>query len=258
VRSALSDSDGAASAWVPPYVRRNPRALVKLFCFPYAGGGASVFLPWAGLLGSDVELWPIQLPGRENRIREPCVTTVREVADAIVRDRALHFDGRFMFFGHSLGTIIAYEVAQRLRQWGRPEPMRLIVSVHRAPQIPAPHPPTWNLPDAEFKRRLLELNGTPREVLEDDGLAEVVLPLVRADFRLDETYAHAAGYDKLSCAITAFGGARDDEIPPEHLEAWRHVTGGPFDLQMFDGDHFFIHSHRTALIDAVAQALRAR
>lgn len=244
------------NVWVP-YVRGKPGARVKLFCFPYAGGGASVFLPWAEQLGDDVEVCAIQLPGRENRIREAYPTTVAEISRAVAADLTLRFDGTFAFFGHSLGTLIAYEVAQHLRRFGRPQPARLLMSAHRAPQIPSPRAPTWNLPDLEFQRRLTELNGTPRAVLEDRDLKELILPRMRADIRLDETYAHAVTDAPLACPITVFGGTRDAETPTPHLEAWRHVTGGRFELRMFDGDHFFIHSHRTSLLDAVKEALGA-
>jgi medium-chain acyl-[acyl-carrier-protein] hydrolase len=242
---------------VPPYARGNPRADVRLFCFPYAGGGASVFRLWGERLGDRVELWPIQLPGRENRIREPYPTSIRDVADALATDSALPFEGDFIFFGHSLGTLIAYEVAQRLRRSGRPQPARLIMSAHRAPQISLPHPPTWNLPERAFERRLKELNGTPPEVFQNEDLLELVLPLMRADLRLDETYVHSIADDVLSCPITVFGGTRDVETSPEHLDAWRHVTAGAFEIRMFEGDHFFIRSSATILMDAVASALRA-
>jgi surfactin synthase thioesterase subunit len=244
------------SVWVPPYVRGNPGAQVKLFCFPYAGGGASIFRLWGARIGDGVELWPIQLPGRENRIREAYPTSISDVADALVADRALPFEGRFMFFGHSLGTLLAYEVAQRLRDSGRPQPARLIMSARRAPQIPLPHPPTWNLPAREFEGRLKQLNGTPVEIFENDDLMDWIVPLMRADLRLDETYVPALTHRALSCPVTVFGGTRDAEARLDHLDAWRDVTTGTFDRRMFDGDHFFIRSSSTLVIDAVASALR--
>jgi medium-chain acyl-[acyl-carrier-protein] hydrolase len=244
------------SVWVPPYVRCNPRAQVKLFCFPYAGAGASIFRLWTERLGDRVELWPIQLPGRENRISEAYPTSISDVADAVVADRALRFDGRFVFFGHSLGTLLAYEVAQRLRCSGRPQPARLIMSAHRGPQIPLPHPPTWNLPEPEFHGRLKELNGTPVEIFRNDDLLHLIVPRMRADLRLDETYVHPFSRGRLACPITVFGGTYDAETPPDHLDAWEHVTTGMFERRMFDGDHFFIHSSSTILIDAVASALQ--
>ena len=245
------------SRWVPPYCRPNPAARIRLFCFAYAGGGASLFLPWSTRIGKEVEVWPIQLPGRENRVSEPCLVSVDDVVKAIADDPDLGFTGRFAFFGHSLGAIIAYEVARRLRESGRPGPLRLFASAHRAPQIPLSHPPCWNLPDAEFQARLMALNGTPSEVFRDRALLDLMLPALRADFRLDETYAQPRQDVRLSCPITVFGGTADAEIPIEDLAAWREATTATVDLKMFDGDHFFIHTQRTALIDAVAHSLRS-
>jgi medium-chain acyl-[acyl-carrier-protein] hydrolase len=245
------------SRWVPPYCRPNPAARIRLFCFPYAGGGASVFLPWSNRIGKDVDVWPIQLPGRENRVSEPCLVSVDDVVTGIADDPDLGFTGRFAFFGHSLGAIIAYEVARRLRERGRTGPARLFASARRAPQIPLSHPPCWNLPDAEFQARLMALNGTPSEVFRDQEVLDLTLPALRADFRLDETYVHVKPDVRLSCPIKVFGGTTDAEIPIEDLAAWRAVTTAPVDLRMFDGDHFFIQTQRTALIDAVAHSLRS-
>jgi medium-chain acyl-[acyl-carrier-protein] hydrolase len=216
-----------------------------------------MFVRWGSQLAPDIEVCPVQLPGRENRMSEACLTRIGDVAERAVEALSPYFDVSFALFGHSLGAVIAYEVAQRLRA-NRGQPQRLIVSAHRAPQIPLPQDPTWHLPDADFKRRLEELNGTPREVFEDEELLQLVLPLIRADFQLDETYTHRTDYEPLDCPITVFGGAKDTEISDFHLQAWRDVTRRGFEGRLFDGDHFFINTHTAALIDAVGQALRRR
>src|SRR5262245_40839232 len=141
----------AAARWVAPYYKRNLRARVRLFCFPYAGGGASIFMHWSRQLDPAIELCPVQLPGRENRMSEGCLNCISEVADVAIEALAPYFDMNVALFGHSLGAVIAYEVAQRLRA-KEVQPQRLIASAHRAPQVPLPHDPTWILPDAEFKR----------------------------------------------------------------------------------------------------------
>lgn len=245
----------SASRWIVPYYRPNHLASVRLFCFPYAGGGASVFVRTLAGLPSFIDVCPVQLPGRENRVSEPYLTSVAEVAEKAAEGLASHLDMPFALFGHSLGAIVAYELAQRLRQAGGPEPKHLLVSAHRAPQIALPHEPTWTLPDDKFKERLQELKGTPDEVLENEDLQRLMFPLVRADFRLDETYVHPAGHEPLDCAITVFGGREDAETPEWELSAWREVTRGSFKLLMLEGDHFFIHSQAPALTSAIAQAL---
>lgn len=246
----------SVSKWIAPYHKRNPQAAIRLFCFPYAGGGASVFARWMKDLPPDIEVCPVQLPGRENRISEPCLTGVKDVAARAAEALAPYFDMRFAFFGHSLGALIAYELAQTLRRTRGAQPQHLIVSAHRAPQSPFPLAPTWQLPDADLKRRLVELNGTPKEVLRHPELLELVLPLIRADFRLDETYTHPSDYEPLDCPITVFGGLHDTETSGADLQSWRAVTHARFELRMLDGDHFFIHSHAAALIHEVGRILR--
>jgi surfactin synthase thioesterase subunit len=212
---------------------------------------------WSQELDPEIELCPVQLPGRENRMSERCLNRVSEVADLAVEALAPYFDMRVGLFGHSLGAIIAYEVVQRLRAKGV-QPQRLIVSAHRAPQIPLPHDPTWALPEADFKKHLEALNGTPKEVLQDEELWQLVSPFVRMDFQLDETYTHRSDYEPLDCPITVFGGTKDTETPESHLQAWRDVTRSACEVRTFDGDHFFINTHRAALIDAIGQALGLR
>lgn len=245
----------SANRWVVPYYKPNPRATIRLFCFPYAGGGASVFVRTLAGLPSFIDVCPVQPPGRENRVSEPHLTSVAEVAEKAAEGLASHLDMPFALFGHSLGALVAYELAQRLRQTGAPEPRHLLVSAHRAPHIPLPHEPTWTLPDDQFKERLQELNGTPTEVLENEELRQLMFPLVRADFRLDETYRHPAGHEPLDCPIKVFGGRGDVETPESELSAWSAATRGGFKLVLLDGDHFFIHSQAPALTIAIAQEL---
>ena len=237
------------------HYKRNPRARIRLFCFPYAGGGASVFLGWDARLGSEVEVCPIQLPGRENRISETPLTRMDTVADFAAEALEPYLDRRVVFFGYSLGALIAYEVAIRILAAKRDQPEHLIVAAHSAPQIQCYREQTWQLPDAEFKKRLQELNGTREEVLQNQELMALMLPLIRADFQLDETYNFCTDYDRLDCPITVFGGTKDQYVSDSHLRAWMKTTRGKFVLKMFDGGHFFIHNHAQDVVDAVGDAM---
>ena len=248
----------SVSKWIAPYYKRNPQASIRLFCFPYAGGGASVFARWMRDLPPDIEVCPVQLPGRENRISETCLSSVEEVAAQAAEALAPCFDMQFAFFGHSLGALIVYELAQTLRRVRNIQPQKLIVSAHRAPQVPFPRAPTWRLPDADLKQRLLELNGTPKEVLLHPELLELILPMIRADFRLDETYTHPGNYEPLDCPITAFGGLQDPETSAADLQSWREMTRGQFEFKSLDGDHFFIHSQAAALMNEVGRIIHRR
>lgn len=244
------------SKWVAPFYRCGSGALLRLFCFPYAGGGGSVFVRALAGLTRSIEVCPVQLPGRENRLSEPFLTSVPEVARAAAAGLQEYFDMPFAFFGHSLGAIVAYELAQILLRSAGPQPRRLVVSAHRAPHVPSPHDSYWNLPDAEFKKRVAELKGTPKEVLEHEELQALMLPIMRADFRLDETYSHNPDHGPLQCPITAIGGLLDSEVPKADLLAWSATTVGQFELKMINGDHFFVHSQTPALISLLGEALR--
>jgi medium-chain acyl-[acyl-carrier-protein] hydrolase len=245
----------ARTKWLAPYYRQNSYATLRLFCFPYAGGGASLFARWSALLPAHIELCPVQAPGRENRFDEDCFASVSDLVDSACDGLAPYFDTPFAFFGHSLGALIAYELAQKLRRLGKGQPKHLIASAHRAPQVPLPDEPTWHLPYAEFKRRLQELNGTPKEVFQDEELLKLVLPLVRADFRLDETYSHPDSHPRLDTPITVLAGKQDGEISESDLRAWSMVTKGQFNLSIVEGDHFFILSHTAKVVKLVSQIL---
>jgi medium-chain acyl-[acyl-carrier-protein] hydrolase len=160
----------------------------------------------------------------------------------------------FAFFGHSMGAGIAFELSRRLRRLGGIEPTHLFVSGRRAPHMPDADRPLHRLPDAEFIDELRRLNGTPAEVLDHPELMEMMLPLLRADFSVSETYT-CEPRPSLSCPLTVFGGTRDHHAGPGTLEGWREHTVGRFDLRMFEGDHFFINTEQTQVLRALDGAL---
>jgi medium-chain acyl-[acyl-carrier-protein] hydrolase len=178
--------------------------------------------------------------------------------DALVQDAVPmmlpYLDRPFAFFGHSMGAIICFEIARHLRKEQLGGPLHLFVSGRRAPQRPASRPPTYDLPEPEFLKHLQHLDGTPKEVLEHPQLMQLMLPLLRADFSVSQTYAHREG-PPLDCPITAFGGERDDEVSREDLEAWREQTTASFSLRMFPGGHFFLHSSQTEMLGIITRGL---
>jgi medium-chain acyl-[acyl-carrier-protein] hydrolase len=232
----------------------NPRAQLRLFCFPYAGGTAQIYREWPAGLPSFVEVCAVQLPGRGARLGEPALTNLLAVVEAAAPSLQPYFDRPFAFFGHSMGAIIAFELARHLRSTRAIEPTRLFVSGHGAPQIPSEHGQTYQLPDAEFVESLRRLNGTPEEVLSHPELLELMLPLLRADFEAIETYAYTEG-EPLNCPITAFGGLQDLEVSRQEIEGWRAQTSSRFMLRMLPGDHFFIHSAQRLLLQTLSREL---
>jgi medium-chain acyl-[acyl-carrier-protein] hydrolase len=236
--------------------RQDPRTCFRLFCFPHAGGGASIFRAWPDRLPSEIEVCAIQLPGREERLREPPFARLSSLIDVLADVLYPYMDLPFAFFGHSLGSLISFELARRLRRQKALCPLQLFISGCRAPQIPDPDPPIHHLPDAEFIKELSRFNGTPKAVLDNPELMEVFLPLLRSDIRLYETYVyhHEAPLD---CPITAFGGLEDEEVSREELAAWCDQTRNRYSMQMFPGDHFFLNGKQSNnLLEFISKDIR--
>jgi medium-chain acyl-[acyl-carrier-protein] hydrolase len=227
---------------------------VRLFCFPYAGGGAGIYRGWGDILPRHVEVCAAQLPGRGTRVREPAATDlgalVRALADALENK----LDRPFAFFGHSLGALICFELARHLRERGGPQPIYLFVSGRRAPQLPGTQRVIHDLPEPEFIEELRRLRGTPTEVLEHPELMQLLSPPLRADFSLAETYAYAPG-PRLNCPISAFGGLQDEEVGREELEGWKEQMTGRFKLRMMPGNHFFLNDVQQPLLRSIAEDL---
>lgn len=236
------------------FVRPNQQAKLRLFCFPYSGGGATAFRTWPDSLPTAVEVCPVQLPGRETRLREQPFTRISPLVQAAAQALLPHLDKPFALFGHSVGALIGFELARHLRRRYGLETVHLFVSGRHAPQIPDPDPPIYALPEPEFIEEVRLYNGTPEEVLENAELLELFIPILRADFAVNETYAYA-DEPPLDCPISAFGGLEDHKFSHDDLEAWREQTAASFSLQMFPGGHFFLHSARPLLLRAISQGL---
>lgn len=236
------------------FERPGPRVRVRLFCFPYAGGGASVFRAWQGHAPPEIQLCPVHLPGRGNRFTEPPRTRVEALVEQLAGEMTPYLDVPFAFFGHSMGALVGFELARHLRDLGQPLPEHLLVSGRRAPQYPRDKRPLHDLPEAEFQEELRGLNGTPDEILQHPELMELFAPILRADFELCETYDFREG-EPLDCPVSAFGGLEDPDVSRDHLGGWRDHTRGPFRLRMFPGGHFFLHGARQPLVHAVSEDL---
>ncbi len=247
---------GRSSLWfVCP--KPDPASRLRLFCFPYAGGSAAVFHPWPSRLPRGVEVCTLQLPGRGTRLREPAFTRISQVIPILGDVILPYLDIPFAFFGHSLGAFIGFELARHLRSQLDLHPAHLFVSGQRAPQTPDPHPPIRHLADDEFIEEVRRrYNGIPEEVLQAPELMEILLPALRADFSMNETYRYVAG-DPLDCSISCFGGVDDRSRSHEELVAWQAQTLGSFELTMIPGDHFFIQTAHIPLLEALSREVGA-
>ncbi|WP_341891914.1 alpha/beta fold hydrolase [Variovorax sp. YR752] len=237
-----------SNAWVRRFSPR-PQARARLFCFAHAGAGASVYRLWPSGLPADLEVCAVQLPGRETRLHEPALTDMNQIVEAALGALVSEFDRPFAFFGHSMGAVVAAELAHALAARGGPLPGHLVVSGRRAPQCPETDPPLHRLDDADF---VAELNrrygGIPEEVLQHEELLQLLLPALRADLQALETSARAQGRAALPMPLSAFGGSDDDRAQRDQLEGWGAETRGPFRVRVFPGDHFYLQPRRTELL----------
>ena len=243
----------AFDSWIA-YRKPRPQARLRLFCFPYAGGGALIFRTWADGLPADVEVCPIQLPGRGTRLMEPLFTQLSPLIQALAQALLPLLDKPFAFFGHSLGALVSFALARQLRRQYGVQPVHLFVSAGRAPQLPHQGLPVHTLPEEDFLAELRRLNGTPSAMLEHEELMQIALPVLWADFAVYETYVYATELP-LNCPISTFGGLRDRTVSQSDLEAWREQTSGSFSLQMFPGDHFFLNTTQPLLLRVLSQEL---
>jgi medium-chain acyl-[acyl-carrier-protein] hydrolase len=212
---------GPASLWVTTQ-KPNPHALVRMFCFPYAGGGETIFRNWADSLPTEVEVCAIQLPGRGRRLSETPYSNVTNLVEDAAKGLAPFLEKPFVFFGHSMGAIISFELARFLKKHRNLQPAWLFVSGRRAPHLPPTTPPIHDLPDTELMEELQKINGTAREVLENLELMQLMLPVLRVDFALCETYKHS-DETPLDCPITALGGVDDREVSAASVKAWAAI-----------------------------------
>ena len=233
----------------------NPQADLRLFCFPYVGASSLIFRTWSDSLPATIEVCPIELPGRGTRIKFPPFNRLEPLVQAIACALKPHLDKPFAFFGHSMGGLVSFEVIRLLRREYGIVPVHLFVSARQAPQISYSEQPIHTLPEPEFLLELRRLNGTPKTVLENTELMQLFLPILRADFTVIENYVYTHE-PPLECSITTFGGLQDQEVSCEELKAWREQTSSDFSLQMFRGDHFFIHSAQALLLQSLSQQLK--
>ena len=234
-----------AGGWLP---RGAPAPWqVDLLCLPYAGGGASAYRGWDVALGPDVCVRPGQPPGHESRMREPLEVRLAPLVSSLREAVSRDLRPPFVVFGHSMGALLAFELARALRAEGDAEPALLVVSGYRAPHLPDVDEPVHTLDDRGLRARLGEMAGTPAEVLQDDALCELILPIVRADFEVCETYAYEPAAP-LDMPIVVYRGEDDHRVPERAAQQWSEHTTRSCTVRSFPGDHFFVRSARAQVL----------
>ncbi|AIT20193.1 thioesterase II family protein [Burkholderia thailandensis] len=247
-----STEKAGAGRWIEPSPSA-VNAVQRLFCIPYAGGGASVFRGWPARLGATVDVRPLHPPGRGRRFRDALLYRVDRIADEVTEAIAPLLDRPYTLFGHSMGASVAFEVASRIQARRLREPTCLIVSGRGAPHLPTQRRPIHDLPDDQFLDEVIRMNGTPPEILAHPEVITLLLPILRADFKAVETY-RAEPHPPLNCRIVALGGSGEPDSA-EAVESWRTYTTGGFRGEILPGDHFFIHGHAERLFSVLGEEL---
>jgi medium-chain acyl-[acyl-carrier-protein] hydrolase len=234
------------------YLRRLEEPRVRLFCFPYAGGSAFVYRDWQALLPAGVEVWPVELPGRGARFKDSMFRRADDLVKCVAEVMSRHLTIPYALFGHSMGGLISFELARHLTADYHRAPAHLFLAGRRAPHLRSTREPFYGLPRDEFVRELVRLNGTPREILNDPEVLDLLIPLLRADFELVQSHESAHSV-VLQCPITVYGGSSDIDLPHEALSAWREYTTGRFTLTVIEGDHFFVARQRERLLASMSE-----
>lgn len=244
----MLDKNPSSRWFVCPHVKSEASA--RLFFFPYAGGGPAAFSAWCGALPKNIEGRIAHYPGRGSRFDEPLINEIPQLVEQLARAIEPFLEKPFSFFGHSLGGLIAFELARHLRRRDH-LPDSLFVSACAAPHLPRVRPRIHRLPDAEFIAELKRMNGIPSELIQNEEAMSMLLPIVRADLQAFENYVHIPE-EPLPCPITVFGGSNDPRVNRKEIEAWSLHTASVFQAVFFPGGHFFIHEAKDSLLALLA------
>lgn len=240
------------SPWLIRY-GPNSNPSVRLFCFHCAGGSASNFRDWPAGLPSTIELLAVQLPGREGRANEKFIEAIGKLTSEIAEAMTPHLGMPYVVFGHSFGTLVAFEVIRELRKRGLPQPFLFIPAGREAPHLEDPRKPISELPDDAFVEELIKDYGDhAAPVLQSADLREAFVPQIRADFAVSEAYCHKPS-PPLDCPIIAIAGVDEDDIRKDDLEAWAVHTNRGFSSRRFPGDHFFVTTSGQLVAQAVSR-----
>ncbi|MGI5507652.1 thioesterase II family protein [Streptomyces sp. CA-106131] len=237
----------SASRWFR-LIRGCQAPRVRLVCFPHAGGAASFFRSWAGLVPDDVELLAVRYPGREDRLLEAPAECMEELVDPLAEACAALVGSPLALFGHSMGASVAFEVAVRLAATsGGVRPEALFLSGRSGPGAARPRG-LADASDEELIKDLVAMSGTNTQVLANPELRELLLPAVRADYRLVERYAAAVRGPVLDIPVFAYYGDQDDHVDADSVNTWSAVTGSTFAVRSFPGGHFYLEHHAASLV----------
>ena len=249
-----SPSRSSGRAWFVGTIRRDAPRL-RLYCLPYAGSTSSIYRGWAEDLPHDVEIWPVDLPGRWYEAHEKPLPSMHELVKVLGPVLAEQRHTRYALFGYSFGATLAFELTRWMRRHGHCLPQHLHVAAAPAPSVPRTAAPLHQLPERELIAAMPQRYAPlPSAILEDAEMRSLVLRALRADLACIETH-HYQGEDPLPVPISAYGGSHDRHVSPQTLDAWSRETTCDFERTIFEGDHFFLESSRKALLAQLSRSL---
>lgn len=251
--SVTTSAESGSTAWLRRY-HPGPERPVRLVCFPHAGGSASFFHPASARFADTAEVLALQYPGRQDRRREPCVDDITVLADRVADALRALPPKPTVYFGHSMGAVLAFETAWRLER-ADAGPRHVLVSGRRAPSTVRAES-VHRMDDDGVIAELKLLNGTASAVLTDDEILRMALPAIRGDYRAIENYRCPADR-RISCPITALTGDSDPKTTEDEARAWAGHTSAGFAMRVFAGGHFFLIEHQTGVNAEIGTALRA-
>ena len=238
--------------WLP-FKKPSERADLRIFAFPYAGGGASSLCKLSQQMPASIELCPVQLPGREGRLAEPPVTELTVLGEMLVSALGEFLQRPYALLGYSMGAIVALEFASSIMRHGLPAPTHFFACARGGPRTRPRWDHSESPTDQELISRLVELGGTTAEVIENNELLSIFLPILRADFALNSSYAWRDF--KLECPVTVIGGLDDSAVTMECLQNWSEVSRAPCRKKMLRGGHFFVQERPAEFAAAIASAV---
>lgn len=229
---------------------------LRLYCFPYAGGTVASYFPWSKQLRPEIDIRSVEYPGRGIRRNDSPSDSLSALVETLWDTIGPELEEPFALLGHSFGALVAFELARLTVRRRAPRPARLLVSAARAPHL-APRELVHQLPDATFLDRLIRFDGVPQEALENQELLDLVLPIVRHDFRIFEEYRYQDDESPLPVPISVFGGLQDPEVPVPDLLAWSVHTTKSFRSRFYPGRHFFAFDQKIQLLGDIVEDLKA-
>ena len=253
VDPSIHSDEETISRWFPMLQANQKKTRLTLICFPHAGGDVINYWPWEQTLSPNIELRGVSLPGKYGRSREKALPNFSLAVDALERTVRPLLHRPYALFGHSMGALLAFELARRLQGLGLP-PVRLFVSGMKAPQLYNVDPVNSALDDAGLIELLRDLNGTPEEMLLVPEMMRLILPALRQDLALCDSYEYVRA-SPLECPVSVFAG-RHDDANPDAIDAWHNVAANPCKIRWFDGGHMFLNEFRAPVLRFLLDDLR--